>query len=201
MDREKRTTRTCVGCGQRDDAAAMVRMAVTDGAVVFHAHFPGGRGAHLHPRTECIAGAPRGLGRAFKTGLRVDAEDLGRSLVFSSERRMVGLLLAARRSRLLAIGADAACAALNEGAPLAILAVDAGSVSRSREVEGAIVDGRAIAWKTKTELGALLGGEAVAICAIRNAGIASELQFMRAAVVSGLAATREGAACRRSEAR
>lgn len=201
-DPERRTTRTCVGCGLRDDATAMVRLALADGEVVFGALLHRGRGAHLHPRAECVAKAPRGLARAFKADVRVDAADLGRRLVMSCERRMVGLLLAAWRSRSLAIGADAATAALGAGAPLAIVAVDAGSVRKSLEVERAIVSGRAMAWKTKGELGALLGEEAVAICAVRNAGIASELQFMRAAVDAGTAATREGAECsRRPEAR
>ena len=201
-DDNPRTARTCVGCGLRDDKAAMVRLAVVRGEVVFNAEIPGGRGAHMHPRAECIARTPRGLARAFKEALRVDASDLGRSLVISCERRMVGLLMAAWRSRSLAIGSDAARDALTGGAPLAVVATDAGSVRNSLEVERAISEGRAIAWKTKNELGALLGGEAVALCAVRHAGIASELQFMRAAVDAGTAATREGAECsRRPEAR
>ncbi len=201
-DNNPRTTRTCVGCGLRDDKDAMLRLALAGGEVVFNAEIPGGRGAHVHPRVECIARTPRGLARAFRTVVRVDASDLGRSLVATCERRMVGLLLAAWRSRSLAIGSDAARAALSDGAPLAIVATDAGSVRKSLEVERAVLDGRAIAWKAKNELGVLLGGEAVALCAVRHAGIASELQFMRAAVDAGTAAAREGAECsRRPEAR
>jgi predicted RNA-binding protein YlxR (DUF448 family) len=201
-DDKTRSTRTCVGCGLRDDKAVMLRLALAGPEVVFNAELPGGRGAHVHPRAECIARTPRGLARAFKAPVRADASDLGRSLVVACERRMVGLLLAAWRSRSLAIGSDAARAALTDGAPLAIVATDAGSVGRSFEVERAIVSGRAIAWKTKNELGVLLGGEPVALCAVRHAGIASELQFMRAAVDAGTAAAREGAECsRRPEAR
>ena len=197
-----RTWRTCVGCGLRDDKAAMVRLAFVGGEVVFNAQIPNGRGGHMHPRVECIARTPRGLARAFKASVRVDAADLGRTLVIACERRMVGLLLAAWRSRSLAIGSDAGRAAIAGGAPLAIVATDAGSVRGSIEVERAVSEGRAIAWKTKSELGALLGGEAVALCAVRHAGIASELRFMRAAVDAGTAATREGAECsRRPEAR
>jgi uncharacterized protein len=199
---EKSTTRTCVGCGLRDDRAAMMRMVVADGEVVFHASFQRGRGAHLHPRAVCIAKAPRGLARVFKADPRVDAAELGRRLVIACERRMIGLLLAARRRRALAIGADAAMAALGGGAPLAMVAVDAGSVRKSTEVERAILAGRAIAWKTKSELGALLGEEVVAICAVRHGGIASELQMLCAAADAGTTAMREGAECsRRPEAR
>ena len=197
-----RTTRTCVGCGLRDEKAAMLRLAVAGGEIVFNATIQGGRGAHVHARAECIGRTPRGLARAFKSNVRVDGADLGRTLAVACERRMVGLLLAALRSRSLAIGSDAARMALTGGAPLAIVATDAGSIRKSIEVERAIADGRAIAWKTKNELGVLLGGEAVALCAVRHAGIASELKFMRAAVDAGTAAAREGAECsRRPEAR
>lgn len=194
---DRGSTRTCVGCGQRDDKAAMVRMVVAGGEVVFHASFQPGRGAHMHPRPACIQGAPRGLARSFKGAVRVDAAGIGRSLLAACERRMVGLLLAARRRGDLAVGADASCQALRAGAPLAIVAVDAGSVRTSGEVERAISAGRAIAWKTKTELGPLLGEEAVAICVVSHGGIASELQFMRAAADGATASTREGAECSR----
>jgi predicted RNA-binding protein YlxR (DUF448 family) len=189
-----------VGCGQRDEKAAMMRLVVAGGEVVFHASFQPGRGAHMHPRPACIQGAPRGLARSFKGAVRVDAAEIGRCLLAACERRMVGLLLAARRRGDLAIGADASCQALRAGAPLAIVAVDAGSVRTTGDVERAISAGRAIAWKTKTELGPLLGHEAVAICVVSHGGIASELQFMRAAAAStseATASTREGAECSR----
>jgi predicted RNA-binding protein YlxR (DUF448 family) len=202
---EKRTARSCVGCGVRDDRAAMVRVSIGGGEVVFDALFHRGgglgRGAHLHPRAACLAKAPRGLARAFKTRVDVDSAELGRRLSDACDRRMVGLLLAARRRGSLAIGADAARSALSGGAPLAIVAVDAGSVRESSEVEQAISEGRAIAWKTKCDLGGLLGGKAVALCAVRHVGIASELKLMRAAADAGMAATKEGAECRRPEAR
>jgi hypothetical protein len=195
-----------VGCGLRDDRAAMVRLTIAGGEVVFDALFRRGggmgHGVHLHPRAGCIAGAPRGLARAFKTDVRIDPAEIGQRLVITCETRMVGLLLAARRLRALAIGADAANAALSAGAPLAIVAADADSARKGPHVQQAIVTGRAIAWKTKCHLGGLLGEKAVAICAVRHAGIASELKLMRAAADAGMAATREGAECsRRPEAR
>jgi predicted RNA-binding protein YlxR (DUF448 family) len=202
---EKRTARSCVGCGVRDDRAAMVRVSIAGGEVIFDALFHRGgglgRGAHVHPRAACLAKAPRGLARAFKTSVNVDSAELGRRLSEACDRRMVGLLLAARRTGSLAIGADAGRSALTGGAPLAIVAVDAGSVRESIEVELAISEGRAIAWKTKSDLGGLLGEEAVALCAVRHGGIASQLKLMRAAADAGMAATREGAECRRPEAR
>ena len=119
----------------------------------------------------------------------------------SSDRRLGGLLLAARRSRGLAIGADAAVEALAQGAPLAVVAVDAGSIAATAEVERAIAAGRAIAWSTKGDLGGLLGERSVAICAVRHEGIADEMKRVRAAANAGAAvagsAVREGAECSR----
>jgi predicted RNA-binding protein YlxR (DUF448 family)/ribosomal protein L7Ae-like RNA K-turn-binding protein len=197
-------TRTCVGCGLREDAAAMVRLVVAEDEVAFDlAGGSFGRGAHVHARPDCLAKAPRGLARAFKREVRLDAVELAGRLTLACERRMTGLLLAARRAGSLAIGADAARSALRRGAPLVVVAVDAGTIAQSSEVSRAVTDGCAVAWKTKTELGTLLGEEAVAICAVTDPGIASELKDARAAADAAATTTREGAECssRRPEAR
>jgi predicted RNA-binding protein YlxR (DUF448 family)/ribosomal protein L7Ae-like RNA K-turn-binding protein len=197
------STRTCVGCRAQDDAAATFRLVVADGEVAFDlAGGSFGRGAHVHPRPACLAQAPRGLARAFHAPLHVDAAGLGSRLVAACDRRMIGLLLAARRTKSLAIGARAASDALRERSALAVLATDAGTIASSPQVEAAVRAGRAMAWKTKRELGALLGEESVAICAVCQAGIADELKRLRAAADAGAAAMREGAGCsRRPEAR
>jgi predicted RNA-binding protein YlxR (DUF448 family) len=194
--------RTCVGCGLRDAAAAMVRLVVAEDEVVFDlAGGAFGRGAHLHARPECIEKAPRGLARTFKRDPKVDVRGLAERLVAACDRRMAGLMLAARRTNSLAVGTDASLEAFRRGAPLLLVAVDGGNIAQSLEVQGAIVEGRAIAWKTKNELGGLLGAPAVAICAVRHAGIADELKVLRAAADAAAVATREGAECsRRPEA-
>jgi predicted RNA-binding protein YlxR (DUF448 family) len=194
--------RTCVGCGLRDAASAMVRLVVAEDEVAFDlAGGAFGRGAHLHPRPECIEKAPRGLARTFKRDPKVDARELAARLSSACDRRMSGLMMAARRTNALAVGADASLEAIRRGAPLAVVAVDAGKIAQTLEVQGAIAEGRAIAWKAKNELGALLGETAVAICAVRHAGIASELKVLRAAADAAAVATREGAECsRRPEA-
>jgi predicted RNA-binding protein YlxR (DUF448 family) len=194
--------RTCVGCGLRDAASAMVRLVVAEDEVVFDlAGGAFGRGAHLHARPDCIEKAPRGLARTFKRDPKVDARELAGRLSAACDRRMSGLLMAARRTNMLAVGADASLEAIRRGAPLAVVAVDAGKIAQTLEVQGAVAEGRVIAWKAKNELGALLGEEAVAICAVRHAGIASELKVLRAAADAAAVATREGAECsRRPEA-
>ncbi|HEY8090860.1 MAG TPA: DUF448 domain-containing protein [Polyangiaceae bacterium] len=202
---ERGPERTCVGCGLRGEATGMLRLVVSDDEVAFDlagGHF--GRGAHLHARPDCIAGAPRGLSRTFKRDVKVGPAELAERLVAACDRRMTGLLLAARRTRALAIGADAALEAIRRGAPLALVAVDAGSIAAKTEVTGAIAEGRAVAWRTKAELGQVLGETAVALCAVLNEGIAAELQVLRAAVDAATATTttREGGECsRRPEAR
>jgi hypothetical protein len=201
---ERGPERTCVGCSLRGDVAGMVRVVVADDEVVFDlAGGRFGRGAHLHARPDCLAGAPRGLAKAFKRDVKVGPGELAALLSMACDRRLAGLLLAARRTRVLAIGADAALEAIRRGAPLALVAVDAGSVAETLEVAGAVAEGRAVAWKTKAELGQLLGETAVAVCAVRHEGIAEELKVLRtAADAAAVTTTREGGECsRRPEAR
>jgi len=194
-------TRTCVGCGQRDDASHMLRLVVDDAAedqVAFDlAGGSFGRGAHVHARPACLAKAPRGMARAFRRNIGTTSEEIGQKLVAACDRRFVGLLLAARRIGALEIGADASSEAIRRGAPLAIVATDAGSAASSLEVSRAVAEGRAIAWSNKNELGGLLGERAVAICAVRHDAIASELKRMRAAADAGVTMQREGAGCSR----
>jgi predicted RNA-binding protein YlxR (DUF448 family) len=198
----RRPTRTCVGCGLRDEASELLRIVATPDEFAFDlAGGAFGRGAHLHARPACIEKAPRGLARGFRGAVKADPAAIGRCLVEACDRRMAGLLIAARRSHALAIGADAAIEALERGAPLGVIAVDAGSIAETAEVQRCVAGGRAIAWRTRSELGGLLGERSVAICAVRHAGIAAELKRMRVAADAGAAATtsatREGAECSR----
>ncbi len=198
----RRPARTCVGCGLRDDAAELVRLVATDEEFAFDlAGGAFGRGVHLHARPACIEKAPKGLARGFRGAVKAPAAAIGRRLVEACDRRMAGLLLAAHRLRALAVGADAALEALAHGAPLAVIAVDAAGIAETAEVLRCIASGKAVAWRTRSELGSLLGEQSVAICAVRHAGIAAELKRMRVAADAGAAATtsatREGAECSR----
>jgi predicted RNA-binding protein YlxR (DUF448 family) len=212
--REKRVpTRTCVGCGARAAAAHMVHLFAFEGVVVVDALFSAGgglrhegqhgRGAHVHPRAACIAKAPAGLSRSLRGPSGVTGADVAQALVVACDRRLQGLIVSARRRGELAVGADAALDAARRGAPVILVALDAGSVAGKVEVVEAIGAGRCIAWGTKATLGALLGGpvHGVAICAVTNPGIASELKKVRAAADAGVTATGEDARCRCPEAR
>lgn len=62
--------RTCVGCRERAPKQELLRVVAGDGTLVPDpARRAPGRGAHLHPTTECLALALRR--RAFGRALRV----------------------------------------------------------------------------------------------------------------------------------
>jgi len=177
MSVEHRTNeRTCVGCGKRAESRALVRLVLApDDAVVVDAAGGGfGRGAHVHSSRACLAKAKGGLSRAFKRDVQTDAQSLEAAIRDAFERRAAGILLGARGAGHLALGADAARDAMNEGAPLVVLASDAGSVSKS--FERAIAQGRAASFGTKASLGELFKTGETAVFAVRHAGVARALQ-------------------------
>jgi predicted RNA-binding protein YlxR (DUF448 family) len=200
---KKGRARTCVGCGERVDvgdahaAPPLVRLILGPGGVV--AVDPGdggfGRGAHVHPRRDCLGAAvARGLSRSAKgrvhaVHLDVEAKDaagadvaasvdgaegvepltaasLSRAIRQAMDRRIQGLIRAAVRSQRSAIGADAVRGACGRGeASLVVVACDAAAGAELPEVRTAIAEGRAVAWGTKQGLGALTSGP-------RQAGVA-----------------------------
>ncbi|MDP9149380.1 MAG: YlxR family protein, partial [Myxococcota bacterium] len=107
-DRRARALRTCVGCGLKDESAALLRLVLADGEVVFESLFTNGephrhnknrngsgalgRGAHLHARSDCLSRAPKGLARAFHCEVLTSSAELGERLIAACDRRMIGLL-------------------------------------------------------------------------------------------------------------
>ncbi|MET9311199.1 YlxR family protein [Kribbella sp. NPDC003505] len=77
---DKARERTCIGCRKRSGPADLLRMTVSGGLVLPDpGHRAPGRGAHLHPTTECfdLAVRRKAFPRAFRvpgpldvTGLR-----------------------------------------------------------------------------------------------------------------------------------
>lgn len=62
--------RTCVGCRQRDDQSDLLRVVASGTNLVADGRLrQAGRGAYVHPRTECLHLAERR--RAFPRALRV----------------------------------------------------------------------------------------------------------------------------------
>lgn len=173
---KKARVRTCVGCGERVEVAArgsLVRLILgPEGEVAVDAGDGGfGRGAHVHPRPDCLAKAvQRGLAKAAKgrvhavssgTGelapLRPDT--LAAAIKSAMDRRIEGLLAAAVRSRQVALGSDAVTGACERGeAALVVVACDAAAAAELAVVRRAISEGRAVSWGTKLSLGAMFGG-------------------------------------------
>jgi predicted RNA-binding protein YlxR (DUF448 family)/ribosomal protein L7Ae-like RNA K-turn-binding protein len=176
-------TRTCVGCNERVEIlsagpARLIRFILGPGGEVAVDPKGGGfgRGAHVHPRRECVERAARaGLLRATKGAARtvVDAGESGiaeplaaaalaRAIQRSMDRRVEGLLATAVRSRQLARGADAVTGACQRGeAALVVVACDAAAAADLTEVRRAVAEGRAVAWGTKERLGAIVAPRAV----------------------------------------
>ena len=168
--------RTCVGCGKRAAPEAMVRLVLGPAGEIAVDAAGGsfGRGAHVHPSVDCVEKAARGgLSRAFKKQVATDAKALGAAIREAYERRAAGLVLGARRAGHLEIGADAAAQAYAQGAPLVVLAVDAGTVTK--RFEAAVAAGRAACFGTKSALGEMFGSGETAVFAVRHPGVAAAL--------------------------
>ena len=161
------------------------------GVVVDVASSAFGRGAHVHPEPACVKKAcSGGFARAFRCSVTADAATVRAQIVQGCDRRLEGLLVGARRAKLVAIGEEAQ-AAMAAGAPLAVLATNAGA-NATKAFGWAIGEGRAVAWKDKATLGTLLGRDEVAVAVVRDAGLASE--FMRVRAVASSAADGTSAA-------
>jgi ribosomal protein L7Ae-like RNA K-turn-binding protein len=151
-----------------------------------------GRGVWVHPSPSCLGAAPRGLARSFRRPILSSASDLADAIAEASERRTMGLLSSAARSRCVAIGSDAVVQALGEGhASLVVVARDAAAAASRGPVMAAVADGRAVAFGTKASLGALFERAEVAVLAVDSPRIASAI---RRSVMAG-----QGAAAPRTE--
>jgi predicted RNA-binding protein YlxR (DUF448 family) len=200
-EREERVSgpvRTCVGCAKPGAKEELVRVVLgpknADGSadVAIDLSTAHGRGAHLHPQAACIAKAVRGgFSKAFKCNVHATPEELGAQVADAYEKRIVGLVLGARRAQLLAIGADATIDAMRSGAPLLVVANDAASISKEATFERAIADGMAVVWRSKKDIGALFGRDEVAVFAVLDGGVAAQVQVARS----------RSEACRRPEVR
>jgi predicted RNA-binding protein YlxR (DUF448 family) len=175
----KKNERTCIGCGDKVAPDELVRLVLSpDGATVAVDAAGGsfGRGAHVHGNAACVARAAKGgLARSFKREIRITPAELSKDIADALSRRVAGLITSARSAGHLAIGADASIEALNKGAPLALVAIDAAAAAQLGAVERAVAEGRAVAFGRKSELGRLLGKEDVAVLAITHKGIAGHV--------------------------
>lgn len=182
--RAQRRARTCVGCGKSAPLSTvrsassrlervatgeageeiLVRLVVSpEGEITVDAGDGRyGRGAHVHPTPSCLEKGARGLMKSARRPVNVEgggatARALAKLVEQAFQRRIEGLLVAARRARKLAIGSDATVTSLRAGrGKLVVLAGDAAAAAKIGEVRFEINEGRAVAFGDKLSLGAIL---------------------------------------------
>jgi predicted RNA-binding protein YlxR (DUF448 family) len=194
--------RTCVGCGKADARSELVRLIVSpEGEVAVDlagGHF--GRGAYLHPTMACASRASKGLSRSLRQQVPVEPAGLAQLIAQASERRIGGLLSSAARCRQLAAGADSVASSLSSGeAALVVVARDAAAAASVGAVARAVADGRAVAFGTKAELGALVGRSEIGVLAITSIPLAKAIR-RTALVAGGMQLVRPGADKRTAQA-
>jgi len=176
----RRPQRTCVGCGAHEHPAELVRFVLgLDGSLA--ADLAGksfGRGAWLHASPSCLEkGATRGLSRSFRAKVRATPEALAAAIVDAADRRITGLLVAAFRSKQAVLGADAVTERAASGeVDLVVVACDAAAAASLPVVQRAVTEGRAVAWGSKSRIGALAGRAEVAVVGIQSATLAEAIR-------------------------
>jgi hypothetical protein len=169
--------RSCVGCGQRAVREELIRCILTpDGGIA--ADLKGGsfgRGAWLHPRPQCLQSAvKKGFARSFRSKVDVTTVDLCRVIAEAAERRLFGLLQAARARRSLIFGRDSVQKQLHQ-VKVGLLATDAPSLTNEGFIRELGSAGRLIVWGNKGTFGAWLGRADVAILAVTEDGLAERV--------------------------
>jgi predicted RNA-binding protein YlxR (DUF448 family) len=197
--------RTCAGCGQKAHGKDLLRVVMgpwngtyAEVAIDF-ANGAIGRGAHVHPTVPCLEKAVKmGFSKSFKSKIQANVKDLSQEVVLGSERAIVGLLGTAIARRRASVGADASKESMKEGAPLLLVASDAGSIAS--EFNAYAGEGRVSVFGDKKVLGKVCGKAEVAVVAITDENIASAI--VRATTMAGPFRGSSGSeACRSPEVR
>lgn len=172
--------RTCAGCRSRDARDALLRFVESpDGALVADVKrdLPG-RGVSVHPKRACFeaAVARGGFSRALGREVKADWRALAREAATQIRRRAMGLIVAAWRSRRVAVGTDAVREVMRTGkVELLVVAADAAGRRDELEAAASALGKACVVIGTKEELGRLLGRGEVGVLAIQDSRIAAEL--------------------------
>lgn len=187
--------RTCAGCRSRDARDALLRFAIRADEPRLvpdpQRRLPG-RGVSVHPTRRCVEAAVRkgGLARALRAPVGVSPEALCALAASRYAERVRGLLLAASRHKVLALGTGAVRDAIRQRvAQLVLVASDA--AGRREEIEAAAerLDHRVVVFGTKAGLGAVFGRAELGVLAVLDAGIAREVAATAARAKALLEAT------------
>jgi hypothetical protein len=177
--------RTCVGCRQEDDREALLRFVLAGDPPTFVpdvSRRASGRGVSVHPTRRCIDAAVRT--GALRRGLRAQtlqaaptASDLAGWASGQYVRRIDGLLVAAFRANHAALGTDAVGIAIaNRRAALLVVAGDATENRQELMASAERLGASCMVHADKARLGHLFGRETLAVIAITDLDLASELQ-------------------------
>lgn len=173
--------RTCVGCRAVDSRTELVRLAFIEemepSLVADVAGKLGGRGVWLHPRRACVRSAVRnGFSRALRQTVRADVDQVCEGLAFQLTRGIEGLVGAAIRRRLVALGTEAVTDVLRAGA-VSLLLVAKDAAGRRDELVGRAQEGRVptVELSDKAWLGRISAKETLGVLAILEPQIAREI--------------------------
>jgi uncharacterized protein len=184
MDRTAQSaeTRTCVGCLQKDNRDALLRLvAIGDPPQLVPdiRRRATGRGVSVHPRRSCVEKAlqKKGIQRAFRREIiSPSINDLVKWAADQYHRRMEGLIMAAGRNRRIALGTDAVGRAIDERSiQLLVVATDALGSHQEASEKAAGLGIKTVIFGTKESNGRLFGRELVGVLAILDKGIAEQL--------------------------
>lgn len=123
------------------------------------------RGAHVHPRRECLSGAEkRGFARSFRRGISAGAT--ASQVAAAAQEEAFRILTVAKREGVLRAG---------PGEGLLLVATDAPDVTHTPEVAAAINRGDAIALADREGLGRWLGTDPIPLAHIERGSLATSL--------------------------
>ena len=176
--RHKPSRRMCAGCGRRTSPDELVRLVVGPCAPFVAVDLTrrlDGRGVSVHPRRACIRSASLrgGLARVLRGVALVEPESIEAMLVQQLERRILGLLRSAQRTRRVALGADAVRASLHAGRGELLLRAEDSRGRGDELLREATARGCATAtWGTKNKLGDAFGRLELGVLLVTERGIA-----------------------------
>jgi predicted RNA-binding protein YlxR (DUF448 family) len=157
----------------------MIRLVLGDGGSlgVDLAGRTFGRGAWVHPRTDCLVRAARGgAAKSFKTAVSTDAATLLAAVRAAADRRVEALLSSARGAGRIAPGSDVARSAFEQGtAKLVLVAADGRAAAQAGFVGVAASRGMAILWGTKERIGHAIARPDTAVVAVLEDGFAEAI--------------------------
>jgi uncharacterized protein len=168
--------RSCVGCRTAGSRADLVRfVAANHGQIVFDlAGRAWGRGAWIHPRTDCLVKSVRSLGRALRQPIAQTSTELHQALVTAAWRRIKNLVVSAKRAGQLRVGTEETERAW-EDRSLALLlwADDARAGANLPWIAQASAQGRVLVAPSLATMGEWVGVQEVTLAAITDSQIAT----------------------------